>query len=116
MMRNDMFRAKVTRVMGPDLFEADIDLGFDTRQTRRLKLSGVDSEHVKGLDHDDTKKAMEFLRSRIEGQVVTLRPNRRGEHFYVRVLYGSEESDVLEEMVQLDLLRRFERSVEDHTQ
>ncbi len=113
MLRGDRFRANVTRVMGPDMFESEIDLGFDVTITRRLKLAGVDSEHVRSLSQDDAQKAMEFLRSRVEGQSVVLRPSRKGEHFYTRVLYGSEESDILEEMTTLGLLKRFERNSND---
>ena len=105
-----LVEADVTRVMGPDLFEAKIDLEFDIQTTRRLKLSGVDSQHLRALSPGDVQRATEFLRSRIEGQKVLIRPVRKGEHFYARVYYGPEESDVLEEMVTSGLLRKFERN------
>ena len=102
--------AKVTRVMGPDLFEAEVDLEFDITVLKRLKLAGVDSQHLRALSELDQSKATEFLRGRIEGQAVLIRPLRKGEHYYAKVLYGPEESDILEEMVRSGLLRRFERN------
>lgn len=105
--------AKVTRVMGPDLFEASIDLEFDISVLKRLKLAGVDSQHLRELSEEDQRKATEFLRQRIEGQMVLLRPLRKGEHYYARVLYGPEESDILDEMVRSGFLRRFERNGDD---
>lgn len=105
-----LVEAEVTRVMGPDLFEAKIDLEFDIHTTRRLKLAGVDSQHLRSLSPGDVQKVTEFLRSRIEGQRVLIRPIRKGEHFYAMVLYGPEESNVLDEMIMSGLLRRFERN------
>ena len=102
--------AKITRVMGPDLFEAVVDLEFDITVTKRLKLSGVDSQHLRSLPEADQLKATEFLRNRIEGETVILRPVRKGEHYYARVFYGVEESDILEEMVRSGMLRKFERN------
>jgi hypothetical protein len=105
--------AKVTRVMGPDLFEAEVDLEFDITVLKRLKLAGVDSQHLRESSETDRIKATEFLRGRIEGQTVLIRPLRKGEHFYARVFYGPEESDILEEMARFGLLRRFERNGDD---
>lgn len=105
--------AKVTRVMGPDLFEAEVDLEFDITVLKRLKLAGVDSQHLRELPEAERLKATEFLRGRIEGQEVLIRPLRKGEHYYARVFYGPEESDILEEMIRSGLLRRFERNGDD---
>lgn len=104
---------EVTRVMGPDLFEARVDLEFDITVTKRLKLAGVDSQHVRTMSGEDQTRATEFLRGRIEGKTVTLRPLRKGEHFYARVYYGPEESDILEEMVRSGMLKKFERNGDD---
>jgi endonuclease YncB( thermonuclease family) len=103
--------ATVNRVLGPDMFEADVDLEFDIRTIRRLKLAGVDSNHLRSLEPDALEEATKFLRNRIEGRTVMLRPIRKGEHYYARVCYGPEERDVLEEMITHGLLRRFERSL-----
>ena len=102
--------AKITRVMGPDLFEAEVDLEFDIKVTKRLKLAGVDTPYLRCMSAEDQTRATEFLRDRIEGKMVTLRPMRKGEHFYASVFYGAEESDVFEEMVRSGLLHRFERN------
>ena len=104
---------KVTRVMGPDLFEAEVDLEFDITVLKRLKLAGVDSQHLRALPETEQAKATEFLRGRIEGQTVLIRPLRKGEHYYAKVLYGPEESDILDEMVRSGMLRRFERNGDD---
>lgn len=108
-----LVEATVKRVMGPDLFEAEVDLEFDIRVTKRLKLAGVDSQHLRSLPDADVQKATEFLRGRIEEQTVLIRPIRKGEHFYARVMYGPEESDVLDEMVRSGLLRKFDRNGDD---
>lgn len=108
-----LVEATVTRVMGPDLFEAEVDLEFDIRVTKRLKLSSVDANHLRSLSEVELQKATEFLRGRIEGQTVLIKPLRKGEHYYARVMYGPEESDVLEEMVRSGMLRKFERNGDD---
>lgn len=110
MSKARLVEATVKRVMGPDLFEAEVDLDFDVKITRRLKLAGVDSMHLRTLLPNDSQRAAEFLRGRIEGQQVTIKTLRKGEHFYARVFYGPEESDVLDEMVKLGLLRKFDRN------
>ncbi len=111
--RSRSVEAKVTRVMGPDLFESEVDLEFDITVLKRLKLAGVDSQHLRESSDADRLKATEFLRNRIEGQTVLIRPLRKGEHYYARVLYGPEESDILEEMIRSGLLSRFERNGDD---
>jgi len=105
-----LVEAEVTRVMGPDMFEAKVDLEFDISVMKRLKLAGVDSHHLRSLSEDDQRKATEFLRNRIEGETVLIRPLRKGEHFYAKVMYGAEESDILDEMVRCGLLRKFDRN------
>lgn len=100
--------AKITRVMGPDIFEAEVDLGFDIKITKRLKLAGVNSHHLRKMSEADKAKATEFLRNRIEGQTVIIKPQRKGEYFYAEVFYGPEESNILKEMVGSGLLRRFD--------
>jgi hypothetical protein len=107
-----MVAAYVTRVMGPDLFEANIELGFDVSTVRRLKLAGVDSSFLRNLSPEDTQKTTEFLRSRIEDTGVFLRPVRKGEHYYAHVYYGREESNIVDEMVTLGLLKRFDRDAD----
>ena len=107
-MKGDQFKATVTRVMGPDIFEANIDLGFDLSLLKRFKLSGVDWSHMERMDSNERGKASEFLRGRIEGQQVILRVVRKGEHYYARVYYGPEERDVFNEMSDQGLLRRFD--------
>lgn len=102
-----LVEAEVTRVMGPDMFEAKVDLEFDISVLKRLKLAGVDSQHLRGLSEEEQRRATEFLRSRIEGETVLIRPLRKGEHFYASVRYGTEEADVLDEMARSGLLRKF---------
>lgn len=102
--------AEVVRVVGPDMFEVTVDLGFDIKHTRRLRLLGVDSDHLRGMNTDQMRKAHEFLRQRIEGETVGMRVQRKGEHYYARVAYGSDDTDVLEEMVELGLVQKFERN------
>jgi len=102
--------AMIARVIGPDMFEATVDLGFDVIHTRRLRLLGVDSDHVRNLDPDGVKSAIEFFRSRVEGHQVELRILRKGEYYYARIIYGSDSTDLLDEMVTVGLLKRFERS------
>ncbi len=109
-MKGEVFRAKVTRVLGPDLFEAEVDLGFDVTTSKRLKLASVDWDHLRSLGLNGQQKASEFLRQRVEGQEVVLRVVRRGEYFFAHVLYGPEERDLLDEMVGLGLLKKFERN------
>ena len=106
--------AEVTRVVGPDMFEVMVDLGFDIRHTRRLRLLGVDSDHLRNMNTEGTRKAHEFLRTRIEGQVIGLKVQRKGEHYYARVTYGSDDTDVLEEMAGLGLVQKFERNGNGH--
>jgi hypothetical protein len=100
----------VSRVLGPDMFEAAIDVGFDVIMTRRLRLLGVDSDHVRNMDPDNTRQAIEFFRGRVEGNKVELRVTRKGEYYYARVLYGSDNTDLLDEMSRSGLLRKFERN------
>lgn len=99
--------ARIVRVIGPDMFEADVDLGFDIRVIRRLKLASVNSQRLFSQGKSAVQKATEFLRSRIEGQEVVLKLLRKGEHFYAHVFYGPEERDMLDEMVTHGMLERF---------
>ena len=111
MAKQRMFpEATISRVIGPDMFEATVDLGFDIQHTRRLRLLGVDSDYVRGLESNDARQAMTFFRDRVEGRQVELRVLHKGEHYYARITYGSDDTDLLEEMAAAGLLRKFERS------
>lgn len=106
--------AEITRVVGPDMFEAKLDLGFDIEHTRRLRLLGVDSENLRAMQQDDIRKACDFLRGRIEGKIVMLKVQRKGEHYYARVVYGSDDTDVLDEMASMGLVQKFEKNGNGH--
>ena len=102
--------AEVIRVLGPDMFEAKVDLGFDIEHARRLRLLGVDADSLRDMNQDQIRRTCEFQRGRIEGKVVSLKVQRKGEHYYARVLYGNDETDLLEEMVAQGLVKKFERN------
>lgn len=92
------------------MFEVRVDLGFDIDHTRRVRLLGVDADFLREMNQEQTRKACEFLRGRIEGKNVGLKVQRKGEHYYARVNYGSDETDVLEEMVMQGLVKKFARN------
>ena len=100
--------ALIERVIGPDMFEAVVDLGFDIKYTKRLRLLGVDSDYVRSLDTEGIRSAIAFFRDRVEGRTVELRVLRKGEYYYARVVYGADSTDLLEEMVIAGLLKKFE--------
>ncbi len=107
--KTEIFQAHVARVLGPDMLEADINLGFDVRIRKKIKLGGVDATSVRGMDEDEVKSAVEYLRDRIEGKEVTIRTTRRGDYYYARIYYGPEQSNVVEEMFLQGLLKKFDK-------
>lgn len=108
--RSEIFTAKVTRVLGPDFFEAVIDLGFDITLRKKMKLGSVDDVKLKLLTEEQKTSAAEFFRSRVEGQEVVLRVVRRGEFHYASVFYGVESKNIVEEMFALGLLPKYAKA------
>ena len=105
----EVFVARVTRVLGPDFFEAVVQLGFDITLRKKFKLGGVDVDQLRSQSDDETRAATEFLRSRVEGQSVILRTTRRGDYWYTKCCYGPEETSVTEEMFQTGHLKPYKR-------
>ena len=106
-MSSESYEAVILRVMGPDVFEARVQLGFGVETVRQMKLSGVSWDHVNALSEDARDRATEALREMIEGQFVKMRVIQRGQFYYARVFLVEE--DVLECMVQRGYLARFEK-------
>ena len=106
--RVDAWSAKIVKVLGPDFFEALVDLGFGVSLTKKFKLGGVDTMGVKALTEQEAIAALDFLKEKLEGTSVLLRATKRHEHYYTKVYYGPEETNIAEEMFRLGLLKRFE--------
>lgn len=106
--RVDAWSAKILTVLGPDFFEALVDLGFGVSLTKKFKLGGVDTMSLKAMNEDEVLAATEFLKTKIEGCSVLLRATKRHEHYYTKLYCGPEETNVAEEMFRLGLLKKFE--------
>lgn len=49
------FRGTVIEVIDGDTLDVEVDLGFRARKTIRVRLDGVDTDEIFGVDHDSTE-------------------------------------------------------------
>lgn len=66
------YPAVITDVYDGDTVTADIDLGFQTRRTEKLRLIGIDAPEVRGEERPHGLVARDALRERILDQDVTV--------------------------------------------
>ena len=52
------YKAKVTRVLDGDTFDAMVDLGFDTWVKKRIRLAGIDAHESRTRDKAEKKKGL----------------------------------------------------------
>lgn len=67
-MRNPFFtyRARLDRVIDGDTIDIHLDLGFRMRHSARVRLAGVDTHEVYGVDHESE----EYQRGKTESLFV----------------------------------------------
>jgi len=66
------YKAKITRVVDGDTFDFVIDLGFGITYKDRLRLYGVDTPEVRGLEKPEGLAVKEQVKKLIEDKEVTL--------------------------------------------
>lgn len=57
-LNNYTYNAKVVEVVDGDTIDVEIDLGFETRITTRLRVAGVNTAEVYGVDKESTEYAL----------------------------------------------------------
>lgn len=66
-----IYKIKVTRVVDGDTIDAEIDLGFDLRLNKRIRLHGINTPETRTRDKEEKKRglaAKEFLQQIIDEQ------------------------------------------------
>jgi micrococcal nuclease len=72
------YKAKVVRVVDPDTYDLQIDLGFNIFTNHRVRLMGIDAPETKlirGADEAEVAKGKEIkaiMTNMLEGKVVTI--------------------------------------------
>jgi len=54
-----IYKIKVTRVIDGDTVDADIDLGFDTKLSKRIRLHGIDTPETRTRDLEEKARGLE---------------------------------------------------------
>lgn len=49
------YQAKLIEVIDGDTIDVTVDLGFDMRRDIRLRLKGIDTAEIHGVDHDSSE-------------------------------------------------------------
>lgn len=78
-----VYRAKILRVVDGDTVDAEVDLGFHTKVTMKLRLYGINAPEVGTAAGIEAK---EVLKSQIEGLVATITTLRDKQEKYGRYL------------------------------
>ena len=70
------YRAKITKVVDGDTFDAELDLGFTIKVNTRFRLYGVDTPETYRPKSAEEKAnglvASKFVKDRIEGRTLTI--------------------------------------------
>lgn len=98
-------RARVTHVIDGDTMDVDIaNAAGELGRTERVRFIGIDAPELHASDPVQrmlAKRAMEFLRARVEGATVTLTPGTDARDMYGRLLayVATEDGDSVQEML-----------------
>jgi micrococcal nuclease len=86
-----VYRARVTRVVDGDTFDAEVDLGFKLKINHRFRLSGIDTPEIyrprnkAELEHG--REAKRYLEELVLGKEIFLRSFKLG-------IYGRYEAQI----------------------
>lgn len=60
------YRARVARVVDGDTIDVTLDLGFYTTTQQRLRLAGIDTPEIRGIEKAEGLKASDFVMQWVE--------------------------------------------------
>jgi len=61
-----IYKIKVTRVIDGDTVDADIDLGFDTKLSKRIRLHGIDTPETRTRNKEEKVRGLKAKARLIE--------------------------------------------------
>ncbi len=110
MIKQPVYRysALVLRVVDGDTLDAEINLGFYTKITKRFRMAKINAPELKGESAVAGAATKEWLKNRIEGKTILL-DTHKGEDKYGRwICFAFDElclddKSINEEMVELGL-------------
>lgn len=70
------YKARVTRVVDGDTFDAEVDLGFRMHTRQRFRLLGYNAPEKRGPERDIGKLAAQELESLLRGEEITIRTEK----------------------------------------
>ena len=80
------YKARCTSVYDGDSVTLDIDLGFNIRANRKIRLLGINTPEIRGSDRLDGLIARDRLRELIEGKDIIMVSHRDKSGKYGRLL------------------------------
>jgi len=96
------YKAIITRVVDGDTYDFEIDLGFGIKYNSRLRLYGIDTPEVRGLERPEGLAVKEQVIKLIEGKEVHLR-TRKWQGKYGRYIADVMFKAFQEDTFKLDL-------------
>lgn len=110
---NYVYKGIVHRVIDGDTFEIEIDLGFDLKITKDIRLLDVDTPETwrprNEAEKLHGKAATEFVKNLIEGKEVVLQSVKFGKYRYVASVFvevNGEQLNLAEELTNNGMLKK----------
>ncbi|MBC9784995.1 thermonuclease family protein [Heliobacterium chlorum] len=96
---NYTYKAKVTRVIDGDTFEAEVDLGFNVIVKEKFRLYGLNAPEVHGEEKTVGELSKQWLAHQLEGQPVTINSVRKEKYGRWLAVVNAAGKNVNDEMV-----------------
>lgn len=105
------YKAKVTRVIDGDTFEAEVDVGFSIDVTTKFRLRGIDTPETHRPKSKAEKahglEAKKFVKDLIEGKEIVITTHKTGK--YGRYIADVKLPESFLDLVQLLKTEGFEK-------
>lgn len=72
------YKAKIIDVYDGDTFTFEVDLGFSIKVTEKIRLAGINTPEVKGVEKERGFEVRDFVREKILGKEVKIRVYKKG--------------------------------------
>ena len=84
------YKAKVIKVYDGDTVTVILDLGFNVTIKERLRLAGINTPEVRGVEKVEGKISRDRLRELILGEEVIVKTSKRGKYgrYIAKLIHG----------------------------
>jgi len=100
------YKAHLLRVIDGDTFDVTIDLGFRITTYQRLRLVGVNTPEIRGVERPEGLRIKDYVKNLIEGKELTIETSKVGKYGrYICEVYLDNEEKLSQHLLARNMAR-----------